>query len=226
MMHSLIVTSHISLAVIAMLSGVMAMLFRKGSGWHGAAGTAYFVSMIGMTTTAAYGAIFIKTSGVNLVVALLTLYLVVTAWLAAKRREKTTSAFDVIACAFAFIVSLGGIALGFQSDTARAPYVIFATIGLLFATADVRMLRRGGYAGTQRIKRHVLRMCLPLLLTFLSFYPGQSRNLPQAIRGSAVGYIPHIFIAASMIFWLVRLRVRKRDPNVAGQPAAALKAAA
>jgi uncharacterized membrane protein len=220
MTHSLVVNFHISCAVIAMLAGVLAMLFRKGSGLHGAAGISYVAAMIGMTTTGAYGAIFIKPNGVNLIVALLTLYLVVTARVAAKRREMTTNVFDVAACAFAFVVALTGITWGLQSDTARAPYTIFATIGLLFAVSDVRMLRAGGVSGKQRIKRHLVRMCVTLLLTLFSFYPGQSRNLPVAIKGSALAFIPHILVAASMIFWLVRLRERKRHHEIAAEPAA------
>lgn len=225
MTNSPVVIFHIGCAVIALLSGFMAMLFRKGSGLHGAAGSAYVVSMIGMTTAGAYGAVFIKPNRVNVIVALLTLYLVVTAWVAAKRREKSTNTFDVLACAFAFTVAFTGIAWGFQSDEARAPYVIFSTIGLLFAASDVRMLRRGGVSGAGRVKRHLVRMCLTLLLTVFSFYPGQSRNLPEAIRGSVLGYVPHIFVVASMIFWLVRLRLRNRDRRVPVE-AAALKAAA
>jgi uncharacterized membrane protein len=218
---STIVTVHISCAVIALLAGLLAMMFRKGSGLHGAAGSSYFVSMIGMTTTAVYGATFIKPNRINVIAALLTLYLVVTAWVAAKRRAKTTNAFDVLACAFAFGVAFAGIAWGFQSRTAAAPLTVFATIGLLFAVSDVRMLRRGGVGGAERIKRHVVRMCVSLLMTLLSFYPGQSRNLPEAMRGSALGFIPHILIAASMVYWLIRLRTRKRerDQDVAVEPA-------
>jgi len=225
MTNSPIVIAHICCAVIALLSGFLAMVFRKGSGLHGAAGTVFFVSMIGMTTTGTYAAIFIKPNRINVIVALLTLYVVVTAWIAAKRREKTTNAIDVIACLFAFAVGFTGLAWAVQSDIARTAYTIFSMIGLSFAVSDVRMLRRGGVAGTERIKRHLWRMGLALLLTLVSFYPGQSRNLPAGLRQSALAYIPHIFLVVSMIFWMVRLRARKRVQTVAVEPNV-LKAAA
>ena len=213
-----VVIFHIACAVIALLSGFMAMVFRKGSGLHGAAGTAYFVSMVGMTTSGAYGAVFIKPNRTNVIVALLALYLVLTAWVAAKRREKRTNAFDVVACVFAFAVSLTGVMWGVQAETARTAYTFLATIGLMFAVSDVRMLRRGGVEGVQRIKRHLWRMSLTLLLTLLSFYPGQSRNLPAALRASALAYAPHIFVAAMVVFWMLRLRKRDRK-TTANRPA-------
>ena len=44
-MHTTLSMIHICGAVVGLLSGFMAMTFRKGSGLHGAAGSVFFVSM-------------------------------------------------------------------------------------------------------------------------------------------------------------------------------------
>src|SRR5687768_5331977 len=91
---------HICSAIIALLSGFMAMAFRKGSGLHGAAGTVFFVSMISMCSCGWVIAAFLRPNMLNVVVSMLTLYLVSTAWRAARKREGGTSRFDAVALLF------------------------------------------------------------------------------------------------------------------------------
>jgi len=212
MPSSPVVFVHICGAVIGLLSGYMAVLFRKGSGWHGAAGTVFFVSMLGMTVSAAYAALFINPVRINFIVACLTFYLVSTAWRAAKRRDGGTDAFDVIAMLFVFADGVAAIAFGLTGHTDGMPiaaYFIFGSIALLCGVADIRMVVRGGVAGPRRIVRHLWRMCLALLIATLSFFPGQARNLPVSLRRTSIVYLPHILLAGLMIFWIVRMSRRK-----------------
>src|SRR5262249_39392590 len=140
MPSSPVVFVHICGAVIGLLSGYMAVLFRKGSGWHGAAGTVFFVSMLGMTASAAYAALFINPVRINFIVACLTFYLVSTAWRAAKRRDGGTDAFDVIAMLFVFADGGAAIASGLTGYTDGMPiatYFIFGSIALLFALPNL-----------------------------------------------------------------------------------------
>src|SRR5688500_18597068 len=104
---------HISGAVIGLLSGFLAMFLRKGSGPHGAAGTVFFVSMLGMSGTGAYIAIFLRPNALNVVVALLTFYLVSTSWRAAKNREGGTNRFDIGALLVIAGAGVFGVVSGF-----------------------------------------------------------------------------------------------------------------
>jgi uncharacterized membrane protein len=218
-MHTALLITHISTAVIALIAGAMAMVFRKGSNLHGATGTVFFGSMLLMTSTAAYLAAFVKVNMLNLVVGLLTFYMVVTAWRVAKRRDVRPGWFDLTALLFVLGVSMAAITFGIeaaQSTTGKkngAPamaYFIFGTIALLFTVSDVRMFRRGGLFGSQRIARHLWRMSFALLLVVFSFFPGQARQFPQSWRHTPVIYIPHVLLIVAMIYWKRRYSQRKR----------------
>jgi len=208
---------HIAGATIGLLSGYMAMIFRKGSGLHGAAGTTFFVSMIAMSTTAAYVAAFERPVPINVVVALLTLYLVVTAWRAAKRRDGKPDALDVAAFLFVLADGVLGYAFGIAAANGAiarhgipAPvYFVFGTVALLCAVSDLRMFKRGGAFGPRRVARHLWRMCLALLIATLSFYPGQAKLFPRWLRDTNLLMVPALLLIGAMLLHGLRNR-RKR----------------
>ncbi|HYR28003.1 MAG TPA: hypothetical protein VEU30_06025, partial [Thermoanaerobaculia bacterium] len=202
---------HISGAMIGLLSGAMAMLFRKGSGLHGAAGSVFFVSMLAMTSTGAVIAAFLKPNSLNLTVSLLTFYLVSTAWWAAKHREVGRSRFDRGALLFILLVGLLGLSLAVQ-DSRYGGITVFFSVAALFAAArDIRMIRRGGFSGPSRIARHLLRMCFALLIAVFSFYPGQARLFPMWVRDTGLMFVPHVLLIGAMIVSTMRvLRGRRR----------------
>lgn len=221
MLLSLFLIIHISAAVVGLLSGFLAMALRKGSGWHGAAGATFFVSMVCMTSSAAFLAVFHKPNMLNLVVALLTFYLVTTAWRAARRRDSTAGIYDVSALLFILAVGTAGVAFGLEAANSprgskdgmpAAIYFVFGSIAVLCSVSDVRMLMRGGLFGAHRIARHLWRMSLALLIATVSFFPGQARQLPQWLRENELLYTPHILLIASMVYWMYRVRIRGRAP--------------
>lgn len=208
---------HICTATIGLLSGVSAMVFRKGSSLHRLAGSFFFVSMLIMSSTATALA-FMRPSPISSVVGMLTFYLVVTAWVTARRGDHRTSRLDLLATALAAFAGARGIAFGIAHDPRTWPepipagmYFFFGSLALLFAVSDIRTYLRGGVAGAQRIARHLWRMCLALLIAVLSFYPGQARLFSAALRRTNLLYIPMIVIAGMTLFWLVRVRFAKRQ---------------
>jgi uncharacterized membrane protein len=216
--HTLLIV-HICGAVVGLLSGFTAMFLRKGSGLHAAAGTVFFVSMVTMTTTAAYIATFYHPIAINVIAALLTLYLVVTARRAAKQRDGRTGMFDVGALLFILAVGVGGIATGLVAASSPTGakhgipspvYFVFGTVALLCAISDIRMLKRGGVVGQQRIVRHLWRMSLALLIATLSFYPGQAKLFPKWFRETNLLFVPHVLLIGSMLFYKIRVGRRKR----------------
>lgn len=219
LLHSFLFV-HICGAVVGLLSGFLAVFLRKGSGRHGAAGTVFFVSMLIMSASGAFIATFLRPLALNVVVALLTFYLVSTAWRAAKNRTGTTSSFDRGAMLFVLAVGVAGLLAslhGFSSPKGtlvRAlapPCLIFGIIALLCAKTDLRMLRAGGFTGPMRIRRHLWRMCLALLIATVSFYPGQAKLFSRALRDTNLLLLPHVLLIGAMVFWMYRIRVRRAE---------------
>jgi len=211
---------HICAATVGLLSGFLSMLFRKGSGLHRAAGNVFFVSMLTMSVSAVYVATFVHPIRVNVVVGLLTFYLVSTAWRAARHRDGGTSLFDVagllfvlgvVALAFAAGVEAAGSAGGTKDGMPAGLYFFFGSMAFLGAVSDIRMLRRGGVTGPRRIARHLYRMCFALLIATFSFFPGQAKLFSGWLRGSGVLLIPHLFLIGSLIYWRFRVLGRKRS---------------
>ena len=208
---------HITGGVLGILSGTVAMCFRKGSPRHVRAGKVFVASMLTMAAAAVYLAV-LKHQTPNILAGILTFYLVTTAWLTAKRRDGETSRFD---WALLLIPLLGGswvwfIGLGkFLSRTPPRDGVpiemsFFAgSVMLLAAAGDIRMIVRGGLSGTKRLVRHLWRMCFGLFVATGSFFLGQQQVFPVVIRGSILLTVLAILPLVSLIFWVVRVRFTK-----------------
>ncbi len=218
-MHTALLMIHVSGAIVGLLSGFMAMAFRKGSGLHGAAGNVFFISMLSMSAAGAYMAAFIKPNNGNIMGGVLTFYLVATAWVAARRRTREVGIFDWSALLVVLAVGTAGTTWGFQAASSPTGlkdgyppflYFIFASIALLFGASDVRMALHGGVSGAQRIARHLWRMSLALLFALLSFYPSRAHLFPKWLNETKLLYVPHVLLIGAMLFALYRVSVRKR----------------
>jgi hypothetical protein len=222
-MTSPLVLLHICAATAGLLSGFGAMLLRKGSSLHRAAGSVFTVSMLLMSSSAAYIAAFMRPNRMNVVAGLFTFYLVATGWWATRRRDGERSVIDWTA--FVFAAALAVSALMFGLEALGPPVIkgqmvalfIFGSAVLLCAGSDARLLRRRGLLGRRRIVRHLWRMSLALLIATMSFFPGQARNLPVSFRHTFAIYLPHVFVIASMTFWYFRLRFARAARRVAAQ---------
>lgn len=210
---------HISAATVGLLSGYLAIVLRKGSTLHGLAGNVYFPAMLTMSATAVYIAAFLHPIALNVIVGLLTFYLVSTAWRAARRREGGTTRVDVVA--LLFVIGVAVAALAFGVEAVRSPdgakdgmpaflYFLFGSFAVLSVVSDVRMFRRGGATGPHRIARHLYRMCFALLIATFSFYPGQAKLFPDWLRETNVLMAPHLFLLGSILFWRFRVMRGRR----------------
>ena len=56
-------------------------------------------------------------------------------------------------------------------------------------------------------------MCLALLFAALSFYPSRAHLFSKAINDSNVLYLPHLLLVGAMLYWMYRVRARKRLPR-------------
>jgi uncharacterized membrane protein len=204
---------HVFAGMLALLAGTAAMLFRKGSRRHRETGHVFVASMLGLGATGGYIG-FASNQILNGSMGVLTVYLVATAWLAARRADAQTSPFDYVALLVPLAVSVGLAFYGFRAATTSTgslqgypafAYFIFGSLALFFAASDVGMLSRGGVSGTRRIARHLGRMCFALFIASASFFTRQSL-FPAVLRTTHVLDVMVFLPLLPMIFWLIRVR--------------------
>jgi uncharacterized membrane protein len=205
---------HISGGILGLLSGALAMIYRKGSRGHRLAGDVFVVAMLTMGMCGSTLALMKHQMG-NVFGGVLTFYMITTAWLAGRRREGV-GALDWAALGMALTIGASMFTLGMrvvkgidakQEGVPLAMYFVMGSIALLAATGDLRMLLRGGISGTARLSRHLWRMCFGLFIATGSFFLGQQQVFPASWRGSAVWFVPALLPLPLMIFWLIRVRV-------------------
>jgi hypothetical protein len=208
---------HIAGGMVGLLSGTVAMLYRKGSGGHRLSGDVFVVSMMIMGACGSILALM-KHQPDNFFGGLVTFYMVTTGWLTGRNRQQETGLLDWGALVFALM--LGGSLLTLSvlvasGQAARQPgvpigmYFFLAAITLLAAAGDVRMLARGGISGAPRLARHLWRMCFGLFIATGSFFLGKQEFFPAALRKQYLLVPMAIFPLVMLIYWLVRVRARK-----------------
>jgi hypothetical protein len=229
MQVSPILVIHISGGIVGLLSGAVALIFGKGSRGHILAGQAFVIAMLTMAAAGTYMAYFVKPNMGNVMGGVMTFYMVATAWMAARRKEGT-SIFDwgmlLVALAFGAIAVTFGLqamysATGLKEGYPPLLFFIWGAVALLSAAGDVRMLvRHGIFSGSQRIVRHLWRMCLGLFIASGSFFLGQQKVFPVALQGLKVWLVPAFLPLLLMIFWVLRMWFTKsfREPERSAAP--------
>lgn len=203
---------HVGGGGVAIAAGYVAMAARKGGRLHRQAGTAFFAAMLTMAGVAAVVAPMLPDAPwTNTTAAVFTLYLTLTAWLAAKRPPGRTGAAEAALIAVPLGIAAMGLALaaGGRGQDFMTVYA-FAVISALAAAADVRVLRRGGLSGVARTARHLWRMSAAMFVATGSFFFGQADVLPEPVRQGAIPYVLGLGPLVLMAFWLVRVRLPRR----------------
>ena len=213
---------HVAGGMVALLSGTVAVAVRKGGNWHVKAGTWFCVSMLVLGVTASILSPF-KTPPDSPIGGIMVCYFVATAWMAARRRNGMPGRFEKIACAVLLAIAFATIGHGFEVAYAPAgffsgppgPGVLFALGGICFLAglSDLKYLLRGTLSPTQRITRHLWRMCFALFIATGSFFLGQQKVMPQAVHGSPILLVLAVAPIALMFFWLVRVRFSNKTIN-------------
>ena len=216
-MRSPLLFLHIVAGTLGVLSGFGAVFLRKGSRRHGIVGSVFVVTMLSLSSTGTILAIMKSQPG-NIVGGTLTFYLVATAWLTARRRDGAPGIFDWGALLVA--VGLAGVELtwglqaamsptGLRYDYPPGPYFFMGSVAALAAAGDIRMLVRGGISGTQRIARHLWRMCFGLFVASASIFLARQHLFPAFMRKTGMLLLLSFLPLMLMIFWLVRVRYAK-----------------
>lgn len=210
---------HIVAGSLALLSGYVALIARKGERLHRRTGKLFTYAMLTMAGAAVAVAVaHAAAPAINIPMALLAAYLVFTAMTTV--RPAGTGARELLVGAITVALAvgltdlafgLGAIARGESVDGIPAfPFFLFGSVALLGAAGDLRVLRSGNPRGARRIARHLWRMCLALQIAALAFFIGQSDEFPEAIRIVPLLVLPPLFVLAAMIYWLWRVRTDAR----------------
>jgi hypothetical protein len=220
---------HICAGSIGLLSGTAAILFRKGSRRrHILAGKVFVTSMLTMAAAAVCLAI-VRNQPNNIGGGILTLYLIGTAWLTARRRDGETSRLDSIVPVIPLAIGILGWMNGLEAFRSPAGskygvpagmHLFMGSVCLLAFAGDVRMLVGSGVIGTKRIARHLWRMCFGLFIAAGSFFLGPSnrplrlfsavglgQHLPLSLFNTNLYLILKVLPLIVLFFWLVRLRL-------------------
>ncbi|MGH9574181.1 MAG: hypothetical protein ACRD40_11705 [Candidatus Acidiferrales bacterium] len=208
---------HICSGVVGFFAGAAAVSFRKGSRRHGSAGTVFVASMLSLALTGIYLAV-LKSRPADVLGGALTLYLVATAWITARRRDAKTGIFDwaalavllaletaIITYAIEALTSPTGLAHGYSIG----PYGFLGSVTLAAGIGDIRLLVRGGIYGAQRISRHLWRMCFAFFIAAASIFLARQQVFPAVLRRSGALLVLSFLPLALMVFWLIRIRVSR-----------------
>lgn len=194
---------HIGAGAVAIVCGFAALFAPKGRFTHRAAGSVFTVSMTVAALSASY--LGYRTGDANDVAGgVLTAYLVVTAWAAARRKDGQAGLFEIAA----FLLAAAGAGYSYiiarSAEFQGAAYVFTGVIALA-ALLDLSVVLRRGLSGRQRIARHLWRMSLGLFIAAGSFFLGQMQVFPESLRRLELLAIPPLLVIVLMAFWLIRV---------------------
>jgi hypothetical protein len=213
-MRSPLLFLHIVAGTLGILSGFVAVSLLKGSRRHGLAGNVFVIAMLVLSASGAYLAL-IKSQPGNVLGGILTFYLVTTAWRSARRRDGEPGIFDWGALLVVLAVAAVNLTWGFEAalsqtglkhDYPAGPYFFLGSVAVLATVGDVRMLVRGGISGTQRIVRHLWRMCFALFNAAASLFLARQQLFPAFMRKTGALFVLSFLPLLLMIFWMVRVR--------------------
>lgn len=211
-LHQGIMWIHIGGGLAALLAGAAAAAARKGGRVHAGAGAGFAVSMLVLGVSALILGPFREPTPESPIPGILVCYFVLTAWVAARRRDGTTGRFEMAACAAALgtgALMMWGAFTGATTPAGPGPVFVFAFICLLAGLLDLNIVLRGRMTPVQRLSRHLWRMSFAFFIATGSFFLGQQDVLPKAVRGSPILFVLAFAPFALMLFWLVRLRFAK-----------------
>lgn len=203
---------HIGAGGVGLLAGAAAFVFRKGTDLHRLAGKVFAVAMMLMAGIGACVAPFLPTpERASVVAGTLTFYLVLTSWMAVKRKSGQVDRADYAV----LLTSLGIVTtsvyffwLASKSPNGQldgqpgAAFVMFTIIGSLALVGDLRLILKRGVNGATRLARHLWRMTVALFIAANALFLGQPQVFPKALQASGVLNLPALLILALLVYWL------------------------
>ena len=207
---------HFGTGLIALAAGFMAIAVRKGGLWHRRSGLVFVCAMLATGITAV-GIATYEGKPDNIGGAIIV-YFVMTAYAAVKPLPRASRRVDIALMLLAFAFAAGGYTNGFtalgrpgnQIDGVPAGMMFFmATVILLAAIGDARMIRAGGLQGTRRLARHLWRMLFGLFIASGSFFIGQMKFIPEPLRSVPLIVVLAVSPLVLLLYWMWRVRLKQ-----------------
>jgi uncharacterized membrane protein len=216
-MNSMLLPIHIAAGGLALVLGALALCVKKGGTLHRRSGLLFVYAMMVMGISAAI---------LGNIGGLMAVYFVVTALTTVRPVSPWTRRINVAALALAVGLALldilGGVK-AFNSPRGVLNGVPFqmlffiATVMILAAVGDLRIMRFGLPRGGPRLARHLWRMCFALFIAAGSFFSIRERVakiLPEPFTTAPLRALPILLIFGAMFYWLWRVRRRRPLPVV------------
>ncbi|HEX9163003.1 MAG TPA: hypothetical protein VF980_14955 [Thermoanaerobaculia bacterium] len=213
---------HVAAGGLAIVLGAVALSVKKGGTIHRRSGMLFVYAMLVMGISASILG-FLKSPG-NELAAFMIAYFVGTALTTVRPMPRRTRPMNVAALAVAVGLALIDIAAGviafntprgFRNGVPFVMYFFLATVLLLAATGDVRVMRFGMPRGGPRLSRHLWRMCFALFIAAGSFFSIRERVakiLPEPLTTGPMRALPILLLFGAMFYWLWRVRGRRALP--------------
>ena len=207
----MILPIHILAGALALVFGYVALFASKGATLHRRSGLGFVMAMGVMSLTGALVA-SLKPDRGSIIAGLLTFYFVVTGLLTV-RPVPGQRRIETVAMMWAFVLGLFAIWAGWwlaqRGRPEAAPMFLFAALSIGGAIGDLKMIRAGGLQGKPRIRRHLWRLCFAMWVAAASFFWGPRGRVPEIIYIPALLPIPVLTPIVLMVYWLIRIRVKK-----------------
>ena len=205
---------HIGAGGLSLVAGYVALYATKGGSLHRRSGAVFVYAMLVM---AIFGGVISAVRGVamaiNIPAAIVTSYLVMTSLITLRPAGATPRFLDRLLMLVAFGLGLACLVLLFSTGPLAAfPLIMFGTVATIGAFGDLRVIRRGKLQGVPRLRRHLWRMTFALFIAALSFFIGQAKVIPEAIRNGPLLAMPVLAVLLTLIYWLWRTRAKRSGP--------------
>ena len=212
----MILPVHVAAGGLALVLGAVALMAKKGGTVHRRSGLLFVCSMLVMGISAA---ILGNVGG-----GLMTVYFVGTALTTVRPVSAWTRTFNVAALmvvvGLALLTIVGGVKAfnspgGFLNGVPFLMLFFLATVMIMAAIGDVRVMRSGVPRGAPRLARHLWRMCFALFIAAGSFFSVRERVakiLPEPFTTAPMRALPILLVFGAMFYWLWRVRGRRTLP--------------
>jgi uncharacterized membrane protein len=215
---------HIAAGGLAIVLGAVALSVKKGGAIHRRSGLLFVYAMLVMGTTASILAFRKSPTDPNVLGGFMTAYFVGTALTTVRPVSPWTQRVNIAMLTIPVGLTLVEIVLGLKAFNSPQGflygvpfpmYFFIATVMILAATGDVRIMRFGLRRGGPRLARHLWRMCFALFIAAGSFFSIRQRVakvLPEPFTTAPMRALPILLIFGAMFYWLWRVRGRRTLP--------------
>ena len=215
---------HVAAGGLAIVFGAVALSVKKGGTIHRRIGLLFVYAMLVMGVSASILAFRKSPTDPNVFGGFMTAYFVGTALTTVRPVSPWTRRLNVAMLAIPVGLALSGIVQGVKAFNSPGgffngvPFVMhffLATVMILAATGDVRIMRFGVPRGRPRLARHLWRMCFALFIAAGSFFSVRERVakiLPEPFTTAPMRALPILLLFGAMFYWLWRVRRRGTLP--------------